>query len=116
MYLAIIVFCAILADVITGLVKAWANKSIDSKVLRKGLLHKFSELFLVGLAYGAEFAGQYVNLDISIPLYTAASGYVILMEIISVFENLIEINPDLGKFLGRYLKNNNENKEDKEND
>ena len=116
MTFAIIVGCAILADIITGFVKAWATKSLDSKILRKGLLHKFSEIFLVGISYGAEYATKYTSLDISIPLYTVVCSYIVLMEIISVFENLIAINPDLGKFIGKYLDTNKTQKEKKDND
>lgn len=116
MTFAIIVGCAILADIITGFVKAWATKSLDSKILRKGLLHKFSEIFLAGISYGAEYATKYISLDISIPLYNAVCSYIVLMEIISVFENLIVINPDLGKFIGKYLDTNKTQKEKKDND
>lgn len=116
MIFGIVVGCAILADIITGFVKAWANHALDSKILRKGLLHKFSEIFLAGISYGAEYATKYISLDISIPLYSAVCSYIILMEIISVFENLIAINPDLGKFIGKYLDSNKSKKGDRDND
>lgn len=116
MTLAIIVLSCILADIVTGFVKAWSTKSIDSKILRQGFLHKFSEIFLCGICYGAEYAAKYAELNINIPLYNAACGYIILMEIISVFENLIEINPDLSKFIGKYLKKNQNRKEENDND
>lgn len=116
MIFAIIVGCAILADIITGFVKAWATKTLDSKVLRKGLLHKFSEIFLCGISYGAEYATHYITIDISIPLFNATCGYIVLMEIISVFENLTTINPDLSKFIGKYLDSNKSRKGEKENE
>ena len=116
MIFAIIVGCAILADIITGFVKAWATKTLDSKVLRKGLLHKFSEIFLCGISYAAEYATHYITIDISIPLFNATCGYIVLMEIISVFENLTAINPDLSKFIGKYLDTNKSRKGEKENE
>lgn len=116
MIFAIIVGCAILADIITGLVKAWSTKTLNSQALRKGLLHKFSEIFLCGISYGAEYATHYISIDVSIPLFNATCSYIVLMEIISVFENLTAINPDLSKFIGKYLDSNKSRKEEKENE
>lgn len=116
MIFAIVVACAILADIITGFVKGWATKTLDSQVLRKGLLHKFSEIFLCCVSYGAEYATHYIPIDVSIPLFNATCGYIVLMEIISIFENLTAINPDLSKFIGKYLDSNKSRKEGKENE
>lgn len=116
MVFAIVVGCALLADIITGFVKAWATKSLDSQVLRKGLLHKFSEVFLCGVSYGAEYATHYIPIDVSIPLFNVTCGYIVLMEIISVLENLTAINPDLSKFIGKYLGSNKRRMEEKENE
>lgn len=116
MIFAIIVGCAILADIITGFVKAWSTKTLNSQVLRKGLLHKFSEIFLCVISYGAEYATHYITIDISVPLFNATCGYIVLMEIVSVFENLTAINPDLSKFIGKYLDSNKNRKEEKENE
>ena len=116
MIFTMVVACAILADIITGLVKAWATKTLDSQVLRKGLLHKFSEIFLCGIAYGAEYATHYIPIDVSIPLFNVTCGYIVLMETISVFENLTIINPDLSKFIGKYLDSNKSRKVEKENE
>lgn len=116
MIFAIIVGCAILADIITGFVKAWATKTLDSQVLRKGLLHKFSEVFLCAVSYGAEYATHYIPIDVSIPLFNVTCGYIVLMEIISVLENLTAINPDLSKFIGKYLDSNKRRKKDEENE
>ena len=99
MIFAIIVGCAILSDIITGFVKAWSTKTLNSQVLRKGLLHKFSEVFLCAVSYGAEYATHYIAIDVSIPLFNATCGYIVLMETVSVFENLTAINPDLSKYL-----------------
>ena len=116
MIFAIVVGCAILADIITGFVKAWATKTLDSQVLRKGLLHKFSEVFLCAVSYGAEYATRYIPIDVSIPFFNATCSYIVLMETISVLENLTAINPDLSKFIGKYLDGNKTRKEEKENE
>lgn len=116
MIFAIVVGCAILADIVTGFLKAWATKTLDSQVLRKGLLHKFSEVFLCGISYGAEYATHYIPIDVSIPLFNVTCGYIVLMEIISVLENLTAINPDLSKFIGKYLDSNKRRKKDEENE
>ena len=46
---------------------------------------------------------QYIHLGVEIPLVIAVCGYIIIMEIISVLENIVEVNPELGKFFSKYL-------------
>lgn len=52
----IVVAAAILADIITGLLKAFYTKSFKSSVMRQGLFHKLGELIAIGVLYGAQIA------------------------------------------------------------
>lgn len=100
---AIVTLVFILFDILTGFLKAAANHNIDSTALRKGLLHKLSEVVAIVFAFLCEYAVQYIHLGVEIPLVVAVCGYIIIMEIISVLENIVEVNPELGKFFSKYL-------------
>lgn len=101
--IAIVALVFILFDIITGFIKAAAKHNIDSTILRQGLLHKLSEVIAIVFAFCCEYAVQYVELGVNLPLVAAVCSYIILMEIISVIENIVEVNPDMGKFFQKYL-------------
>ena len=71
------------ADILTGLLQAGVNNNYNSSVMRKGLYRKLGEIGCVVLAY-------LVNVAISLPVNITAfvSIYIVVMEIISVLENL----------------------------
>lgn len=71
------------ADILTGLLQAGVNNNYNSSVMRKGLYRKLGEIGCVILAY-------LVNVAISLPVNITAfvSVYIVVMEIISVLENL----------------------------
>ena len=94
--IAVCVF--ILFDIITGLIKALYQDGLNSTYLRKGLFHKLSELVAIVGAYLLEYGIQYINLGIDVPLLKATTAYICLMELISILENLAEVNPGLGRF------------------
>lgn len=101
--IAIVTLVFILFDILTGFLKAAANHNIDSTALRKGLLHKLSEVVAIVFSFLCEYAVQYIHLGVEIPLVIAVCGYIIIMEIISILENIVEVNPELGKFFSKYL-------------
>jgi len=100
---AIVTLVFILFDILTGFLKAAANHNIDSTALRKGLLHKLSEVMAIVFAFLCEYAVQYIHLGVEIPMVITVCGYIIIMETISVLENIVEVNPELGKFFSKYL-------------
>ena len=71
------------ADIITGWIQATINEKWDSTKMRKGLYRKSGELLVLVLAYAIAMA-------IKLPFNVAAfiAGYIIIMEILSVCENL----------------------------
>ena len=103
-----IVLCAtfIIADIVTGYLKAWKNKNINSSISRDGFIKKLG--WFVGIALGY-IINIVTGADVVILLVT---GVCMLTEFISVIENFSAIGIDL-KGLKKYLDVKDENKEDK---
>ena len=90
------VLLLILLDIIAGFTGAAVTKTISSKKMREGLLHKFMELVLVVLADiidGALLGG----FDIlgGNPLLVVTCAYIAFMEVSSILEIVGKYNPDL---------------------
>lgn len=99
----ILVFSFIALDVITGFMKGLYNKNIDSSALRKGLLHKASEALVFGMSLLVEYAIQYVQIGVDLPLSGGVTVYIAGMEATSIIENICEVNPKLFKLFKPYL-------------
>lgn len=97
----IVVAAAILADIVTGLLKAFYTKSFKSSVMRQGLFHKLGELIAVAILYGAQISLPKIGVDANLPLFTVGCGYCVLMELGSILENLRAFTPGLDNILGR---------------
>ena len=97
--LVIIVLVAIAADIVTGLIAALYKREFASSVMREGLFHKVGEVCAVALLYGMEWAQPIIGIDTGLPLFTAGCGYLVLMELGSVLENLSKFTPGLDNIL-----------------
>lgn len=86
-----------LADIISGLISAVIRNDLDSKVMREGLLRKILLIMVVALSFviSSAFGINIISKVVCI--------YIIIMEIISILENLKKAGIDLGK-LGELLK------------
>lgn len=102
----------IIFDILTGLLKAWHGKKMDSTILRQGLFNKLSEVVACLFSAFVEWGGKQIDLGFEIPIVIVVCGYICLMEFISIIENLCEVNPHLSKVFGKYLQKAKE-KEDK---
>ena len=92
------------ADIITGLIQAVINKNLDSQKMREGILRKALLILIVILSFVAQYA-------FNIPAISkVVCIYIIVMEVISIFENLKKAGVDLGK-LGEILKIKSDNEE-----
>lgn len=100
----LIVSIFIVFDIVTGVMRALYNDGLNSTALRKGLFHKLSELVATIGAYLLEYGMNYINLGIDVPLLKATTAYICLMELVSILENLADINPILGRFFKPYLE------------
>lgn len=105
----------IVFDIVTGIIRALYNDGLNSTALRKGLFHKLSELIAVVGAYLLEYGLQYIQLGVDVPLLKATTAYICLMELVSILENLADVNPILCKFFKPYLEKI-KTKEDKTNE
>lgn len=87
------------ADIITGWIQATVNGTWDSTKMRKGLYRKTGELLLVVLAWA-------IGLAVALPVNIAAfvSGYIVIMELLSVIENLDQAGIPIPKRLVKMLK------------
>lgn len=86
-----------IADVITGFIQAVINKNVDSTKMRNGLLHKALLITIILLSFVADFTFS-LNFISKI-----VCGYVIIMEVISIAENITSAGVDV-KLLSELLK------------
>lgn len=106
--------CAfMLFDIVTGFAAAAKNGELDSKIMKSGLFHKAGFIGVIALGMLVEFAAaygamEYADVNISVPLLPFICGYIIVTEIVSVLENLIKLNPEIGneKLLKLFGKTN----------
>ena len=89
----------IVSDVVTGWIQATINETWDSSKMRVGLYRKSGELLVIIIAYVVYAA---ISLPVDVPAFIA--GYIIVMEIISVAENLEEAGLPVPRWVTRRLK------------
>lgn len=73
------------ADIVTGWIQATVNGTWDSTKMRKGLYRKGGELLVVIIAFIAEAA---IPVVADYKVATWISLYIVIMEAVSVLENL----------------------------
>ena len=91
-----------MADIITGWIQASINATWDSTKMRKGLFRKGGELLVVVLAFVTEYA---LHVAAQAHIATFLSIYIVIMEALSVLENLdqagVPIPPIIRDRLGK---------------
>ena len=87
------------ADIITGWLQATINGTWDSTKMRVGLFRKSGELMVVIIAYAIYTA---IMLPFDVPAFIA--GYIIIMELISVCENLDQAGLPVPRWITRRLR------------
>lgn len=111
-YIAVLSFIGF--DILTGFLKAFYKEGINSSILRKGLFHKLSEIISVIGAALFEYGCSYFDIGFEIPMVSAVTTYICVMEFISIMENLSAVNPALGKLFKPYLEKLKERTDDNE--
>lgn len=91
----VLVGAFILLDFITGLVKAFKNKEYTSSLMREGLYHKAGSILVIVFASLVDYAQMYLDLGVTVPVTLSVCGYIVLMEIGSIIENVCLINPEI---------------------
>ena len=108
----LIVVGAALTDFLTGYIKAYGAGEVNSRKMRIGGLNKLCEVFVmgasIGLNIGLDRLGNYYQSQQLTDVAGAVTAgsvffYILLMEIVSVLENLAEIFPDAA-WIGRLIK------------
>lgn len=85
----------IIGDYVSGMAKAIVQRNISSQTMRDGLWHKFAYVMVVGLAAFLQIASQHINLGYDIPLIPLVCGFIAMIEVSSIIENLAEVNPEI---------------------
>ena len=101
------------ADFVTGLIKAYISGNLNSTKMRKGGLNKITELIVMtvscGLEIGIRYLGRYYDSQTLANITGSVTaiivfGYIAIMEVISIFENYAEINPDTAAWVRKILE------------
>jgi len=87
------------ADIITGWIQASVNGTWDSTKMRKGLFRKSGELMIIVVACVIYEA---IVLPVDVPVFISA--YIVIMEVLSVLENLDQAGVPIPVWLTHRLK------------
>jgi toxin secretion/phage lysis holin len=84
------------ADMVAGFIAAVINKELSSTKMRNGLLHKALMLVLIFVCLAIEVSVSHTNaLPYDVPTCEVVCGYIVVMELISVLENIANGYPEL---------------------
>ena len=75
-------------DILTGVLQALINGTFESKIMRQGGLRKLGLLAVIAFGVALDYSQTLVDLGFDIPCLTWICGYISLMEIMSVVENI----------------------------
>lgn len=87
-------------DILTGFINAWAKREIESSKLRTGLSKKVGEIAILVIGELFSFA-----MRLPAELMTFASIYIILMELVSIFENLDKLGVPIPGWVKKVVNN-----------
>lgn len=96
-YAPLVAFFFITLDVTSGIMKGAAQHKLSSKIMRQGFWHKASLLLVIILAatIDATIATGFNITGFNMPILEGSCAYIVVMEIVSILENITEINPEL---------------------
>lgn len=95
----LIVPCVLAAcDYLTGFIKAWRDKNIQSGKLREGLSKKFGEMLIIIISLFLQYS---IGLPDEISSFIAI--YVSLTELVSILENLAKLGVKIPEWLSKRL-------------
>lgn len=85
-------------DIITGSTYAWVKHDFKSFKMRQGLAKKCGEILIL-------FMGELFSIGLGLPGYIlkGISAYIIIMELISIFENFDKLGVPIPKFIRKAL-------------
>lgn len=101
----------VVLDYITGVISAWYNKKLDSKVGIKGIVKKFTYFLLVVLSVEIDKTLGQVGIIRNLVIY-----FFVANDGLSILENIGKMNIPIPKKLKEALLQLSEEKEDNKND
>lgn len=93
-----IVFVALIfncLDIFSGLISAIRNKDLQSAKLRDGLFKKIGFILCYFVAWIIDTQGHIIGFNIGVEVLPIIVLYVCTTELVSIIENICQINPDL---------------------
>lgn len=93
----------IVLDFVTGIGAAVYTGTYKSECMRVGMWHKCAEIMLVGLAIIIQIVSPEIGIDCGNTLVKGVCAYLIAMEVGSVTENIIKINPDMAEAVKKFF-------------
>lgn len=97
--ISVLVFIGL--DLVTGGVAALYTKSWASKVMREGLYHKAGEVLIFAVAAIADYFLPLVDVAIPFSFTSLVAGYLVIMELGSVLENVKKFSPEAGAVIDK---------------
>ena len=92
----VIVACIFMVlDLVSGFAAAAKNHEIQSSKMKAGLWHKCGFLLAISFGVLCEYASNYADLGFSLPIQEAVCTFIIIIEVMSIIENLGKISPEL---------------------
>ena len=88
-------------DVLTGWLKAYMTATLNSSVMRTGLLRKIGEILAELFGYMCQYSLPLMGLEINVPFAGAIATYIVLMETASIIENICAMNPNMRDALSK---------------
>lgn len=101
----------VVLDYITGVISAWYNKKLDSKIGIKGIVKKFTYFLLVVLSVQIDKTLGQVGIIRNLVIY-----FFVANDGISILENIGKMNIPIPKKLKEALLQLSEEKEENKND
>ena len=87
-------------DILTGIVKAWAQNNFKSAIMRAGLAKKAGEFMIL-------VVGELISYGLMLPdtVMNGVSFYIIFMEGMSILENVDELGLPIPGFIKKVINN-----------
>lgn len=102
-WVLVIPLSLMLIDVLTGWLNAWLKGEVKSYRMREGLVKKCGEIMIL-------IIGELFEFGLGLPVYIMSliSLYIILMELVSIAENLDKMGVPIPRFFSKGLGKLNE--------
>lgn len=88
-----VAFILMAGDVVAGFLAALVKGKVSSTKMRQGLLHKSLVAILILAAAAIQVGAQHTGYDLGIPALIIVDGYVCVMELASIVENVAKGYP-----------------------